>query len=106
MTRSVRDGSDESLVVGVTSSEGVKANPLSSEIDFGSDETMGPTGIDEKLMSEQLNDTAIIGSTEINDSSLKGRLKIQTPVLGNRSPCGGAVDARSRALSCRCAGPR
>ncbi len=97
---SVFDGVDEGLVVRLSSSQAVKTDLMIGQIDFSSDETMRPKRIKGIISSLNLEVTTRIGATQIDDSSLEGKLVIRFPVLRKWSSSRSRVDTRCGAQAC------
>jgi len=76
-----------------SSSQAVEADLFAGEIDFGSNESMGPEGINEVAMAEQFEFTALIGAAQEDDHSPERALQVERPVVRKSASLRSGVEA-------------
>jgi hypothetical protein len=81
------------LHVRFASAKAVKADSFACEIDFGTNESMRPKGINEVAMAEQFDFAPIIGATQKDNRSLERKLQVERPVIGKGSSRRSRVEA-------------
>ncbi len=78
----------EGLFDRLSSSQGVEVDISVRQMNLGSDEPMNPVPVDQELMAEQAGLSAVVGTADIDQSSLRMLLQIQLPAFRKRSPRG------------------
>lgn len=83
---------EQRLIVGCSPSESEKLDRVVVEIDFGTDESMYPVGIDGERMSQDVYIASVVGASEVNDPPAWCCLQIQFPSFRNLSSGGCGFD--------------
>jgi hypothetical protein len=91
--RSVGDGCDERLLIGLSSAEAIEADLLLGKIDLDADETVWPEGINQESAQEDLDGALFVSAAQEDDGSLERPLEIEVPVLRKGMTWGSGLDA-------------
>lgn len=84
---------EDRLILRSSSTEGVELDQLSLDVEFGSDESVCPVGVDEVAMSEDFGMSRAVGSAEEDDGPLRWSLQVERPVFWKRQARRSGVDS-------------
>src|SRR5438876_6799404 len=81
-----------------SASKSVESHRLGGQINFDSNQAMGPGFIHQGGMTQQADMTRLSGAPQINQAPLRRLLQIQGPALGKRAARRGSLDPLRRLL--------
>lgn len=89
---------NQRLFGGFTTAQAIEVNPMMDQINVTAQQTVGPEWIDFPSMSQDFDDPALIGSTQINEGAGGWSLPIDAPILWKGSSGRGLIVPASQVL--------
>ena len=90
----IGDLAEERLMVRLAASQGVEAEAARVEVDLGTDQPVGPRGVDLEAAAQHLHGPLRVGAPQEDQPAARVGLQVQRPALGERPTARGRLDPR------------